>query len=280
MKNKNLRTDLSFIALIILIFVYFIFLIYQQEYLLDNFLIACVVFIILIITYFTNLTTGLIINAVIIFGYITFVIYQSLTKGIVIRPYTYFWIFMSPAITTTISMFTMGSMSLQREVVSLKRKLTSLSTFDEVTNLKNLRAFESDANVYIKIAKRYKTNFGVLLLEYKYQKELERLTDRESMNKINQLVIDAIRNSFRTEDEIYSLDNKDFLFGILLLTKKESRDVVVDKLKENIAKIDTNEVLNTKQIEIDIRIGVTYQQKDEKPLEMIGKAKDDMRFDV
>ena len=99
-RNKNIQTDISFIALVVLMFVYFIFLIYQEEYLMDNFLIASVVFIIVLITYFTNLTTGLIINTTLILTYITYIIIQSLTKGAVIRPYVYFWILMSPALTT------------------------------------------------------------------------------------------------------------------------------------------------------------------------------------
>ena len=41
---------------------------------MDNFLIAAVVFIIVLITYFTSLTVGLIINTTLILAYITYVI--------------------------------------------------------------------------------------------------------------------------------------------------------------------------------------------------------------
>ena len=280
MKNKNLRTDLSFISIILLIFLYFIFLIYQQEYLLDNFLIACVVFIIVIITYFTNLTTGLIINAIVIFGHITFVIYQSLTKGVVIRPYTYFWTFMSPALTTAISMFSMAASSLQKEISSLREKLIGLSTLDEVTKLKNLRAFENDANVYSKIAKRYESDFGIIVLAFKYQKELERLCSKESMHQIILLVSNVIRNSLRTEDEMYQLDNKDVLFGVLLLTRKESSGIIEARLRNDISEIDTNSILNTKQLRLEMRIGIAFVEDSESPLELIEMAKRQMRFDV
>jgi len=139
--RKNLQTDLSFILLVVLIFVYFIFLIYQKEYLMDNFLIAAVVFIIVLITYFTNLTTGLIINTTLILAYITYVIIQSITKGIVVRPYVYFWIVMSPAMTTALSLFTMTTAGLQKQVADLSAKLVTISTLSEDTKLKNLRAF-------------------------------------------------------------------------------------------------------------------------------------------
>lgn len=280
-RNKqNVRTDIAFIGLLVLIFIYFVFLIYQQEYLLDNFIIACVVFIVVLITYFTSLTTGLIINAVMIFTYITFVIYQSLTRGMVIHGYTYFWIVMSPALTTVMSVFSSTTVTLQREVNRLHKQLSSLSTLDEVTKLKNLRAFENDANLYMKIADRYETDFGVLVLGFRYQREIERLTDDESMKQIISMLTEAIRSSLRTEDELYQIDNRNILFGVLLLTNKESADVIRERLRNDISKINTNEILNTKNLELEVRIGITFHNEGESPLDLINQAKDAMQYDV
>jgi GGDEF domain-containing protein len=279
-KNKNIQTDISFIALVILMFVYFIFLIYQEEYLMDNFLIALVVFIIVMITYFTNLTTGLIINTTLILIYITYLIIQSITKGSVIQSYVYFWIFMSPALTTAFSLFTMNTAVLQKQVSELNDKLVTISTLNEDTKLKNLRAFENDARIFMSIAKRYNADFGVLLIKFKHQRELERLSRKEGMKQIVNLVAGVIRKATRAEDELYLLDDDEILFGVILLTKKESIKVIHDRLKEEIAVIDTNEVLNTRQLVLDMRIGMAFDDDKKTALELLDVAKDSMQYDV
>ncbi len=278
--NKNIQTDLSFIALVILIFIYFIFLIYQEEYLLNNFLIAAVVFIIVLITYFTNLTTGLIINTTLILTYITYLIIQSITKGAVIRSYVYFWIVMSPALTTAFSLFSMSATSLQKEVFELNRKLVMLSVLNENTKLKNLRSFENDARIFKNIGKRYNMDFGVLLIKFKHQREIERLSKKEGMKKVVSLVADVVREALRAEDELYQLEDDEILFGVLLLTKKDSIDVVYNRLKDKIASIDTNEILNTKQLILDMRIGIAFDDGEKSVLELLDTAKDSMQYDV
>jgi len=278
--KKNLQTDLSFILLVVLIFVYFIFLIYQEEYLMDNFLIAAVVFIIVLITYFTNLTTGLIINTTLILTYITYVIIQSITKGIVIRPYVYFWIVMSPAMTTAFSLFTMSAAGLQKQVADLSGKLVTISTLNEDTKLKNLRAFENDANIYMGIAKRYDIDFGVLLIRFKYQKEIELLSRKEGMKQVVLQVIDVVKKATRAEDELYQLDEKEITFAMLMLTKKEGINVIRGRLKEKIAQIDTNDILNTRQLLLDMKIGMAFDDGKKDALELLDAAKDALQYDV
>lgn len=279
--RKNLQTDLSFLLLIVLIFVYFVFLIYQKEYLMDNFLIAAVVFIIVLITYFTSMTVGLIINTTLILAYITYVIIQSVTKGIVIRPYVYFWIVMAPALTTAFGLFTMATAQLQKTVTDLDKKLVSISTLNEDTKLKNLRAFENDASIYKSIAERYDIGFVVLVIQFKYQKEIERLSRKEGMQQVVMEVINVIRKATRAEDELYQLDDNDIMFAMLMLTKKEGLNVIHDRLKETIANIDTRSILNTRNLILDMRIGAAFDEGNEKNvMELLSAARDSMQYDV
>jgi len=279
--RKNLQTDLSFILLVLLIFVYFVFLIYQEEYLMDNFLIAAVVFIIVLITYFTNLTLGLIINTSLILMYITYVIIQSVTKGIVIRPYVYFWIVMAPALTTAFSLFTMSTAQLQRMVTDLDNKLVTISTLNEDTRLKNLRAFENDASIYMSIAERYDLGFGIVVIQFKYQKEIERLSRKEGMQQIVMEVIGVIRQATRSEDELYQLDDGNITFAMLMLTRKEGLSVIRDRLKEAIAQINTSDILNTRQLILDMRIGMAFDDGEKKDvMDLLQTARDAMQYDV
>lgn len=279
--RKNLQTDLSFILLVVLIFVYFVFLIYQKEYLMDNFLIAAAVFIIVLITYFTSLTMGLIINTTLILAYITYVIVQSVTKGVVVRSYVYFWIVMSPALTTAFSLFTMSTAQLQRMVADLDNKLVTISTLNEDTKLKNLRAFENDAGIYKSIAERYDIGFGVVVIQFKYQKEIERLSKKEGMQQVVMEVIGTVRKATRAEDELYQIDDGEITFAMLMLTKKEGLEVIHDRLKEAIAQINTSDILNTRQLVLDMRIGMAFDGGEPKSvMDLLQSAKDSMQYDV
>jgi GGDEF domain-containing protein len=187
---------------------------------------------------------------------------------------------MSPALTTAFSLFTMNTSILQKQVSELNDKLITISTLNEDTKLKNLRAFENDARIFMSIAKRYNADFGVLLIKFKHQRELERLSKKEGMKQIVNLVAGVIRKATRAEDELYLLDDDEILFGVILLTKKESIKVIHHRLKEEIAVIDTNEVLNTRQLVLDMRIGMAFDDGEKTALELLDVAKDSMQYDV
>lgn len=278
--RKNLQTDLSFILLLALMFIYFIFLIYQEEYLMDNFLIATVVFVIVLITYFTNLTTGLIINTTLILIYVTYVVVQGFTQGVAIRPYVYFWIAMAPALTVAFSLFTMSTAGLQKKVEELSVKLEAISTLNENTKLKNLRSFENDVNIYMSIAKRYDIDFGVLVIQFRYQKEIERLSRKEGMKEVVMQIVDTVKKGTRAEDELYQLDDNEITFAFLMLTKKEGSSVILKRLKDKIAEIDTNSILNTRRLRLDMKIGMAFDDGKGNALELLSAAKDAMQYDV
>ena len=278
--SRNVQTDIAFIALVILIFVFFVFLIYQPDVLMENFFIAAVVFIVVMISYFTNVTVGLMINAALILAYITFLVVQNLTSGITIKPYVYFWLLMSPALTTAFSMFASSAKSLERQARAFDKKLGQLSTLSEMTRLKNLRAFENDASIYLSISKRYNIDFGILVIKFRHQRELERLSKGSGMKKIVLKVVDVIRETMRTEDELYHLDEYNILFGVLMLTNRESFDKVRGRVKEAIAEIDTRRLLNTRQMILDVRIGAAFSDGEKDALDLLEDAKKDMLYDV
>ncbi len=279
--RKSLQTDLSFILLVVLVFIYFVFLVYQKEYLTDNFLIACAVFIIVLITYFTSLTVGLIINTTLILAALTYVILQSMLKGVVIRPYVYFWIVMSPLLTTAFSLFSASAVQMQGVMLDLDRKLVNMTTLNEETHLKNLRAFENDAGIYMSIAERYDIGFGIVVIQFKYQKEIERLSRKEGMRQVVMEVIGVIRKATRAEDELYQLDDEEILFAMLMLTKKEGLNVIHDRLKAAIAQINTSDILNTRQLVLDMRIGVAFSEGEkDNVMHLLDSAKSAMQYDV
>jgi GGDEF domain-containing protein len=188
---------------------------------------------------------------------------------------------MSPSLTTTFALFTMSTAQLQRMVTDLDRKLVSISTLNEDTKLKNLRAFENDAGIYQSIAERYDIGFGILVIQFKYQREIERLSKKEGMQQVVMEVIGVIRKATRAEDELYQLDDKEIMFALLMLTKKEGMNVIHNRLKEAIAQINTSDILNTRKLVLDMRIGMAFEGDEQtNVMELLQAAKDSMQYDV
>ena len=74
------------------------------------------------------------------------------------------------------------------------------------------------------------------------------------MKKVVLQVIDVVKKATRAEDELYQLDGDEITFALLMLTKKEGINVIRDRLKERIAQIDTNDILNTRQLMLDMSL--------------------------
>ena len=82
MKNRSsLVADLSFLFMLLLMFVCILFLAGDQDNIWTNCAVLAVATGVVIVTYFTSLVTGLICNLVLIFGYVTFIIVTALYGG-------------------------------------------------------------------------------------------------------------------------------------------------------------------------------------------------------
>jgi GGDEF domain-containing protein len=101
------------------------------------------------------------------------------------------------------------------------------------------------------------------------------------MQQVVMEVIGVIRNATRAEDELYQLDDSDILFAMLMLTRKEGLSVIHGRLKEAIAQINTSDILNTRQLVLDMRIGMAFDDGGQKSvMELLQSAKDSMQYDV
>lgn len=88
--QSSVISDVAFLLLLIICFVCVVFTAVDPELYIQNFIFLNVAFLISVITYFSNLTVGLILNFVFIFGCGTFTLYQSIVEGVVLGGQSYF----------------------------------------------------------------------------------------------------------------------------------------------------------------------------------------------
>ncbi len=274
-------TDIAFLLLLGLMFVGIIFIAGDGENLGINVGILCVATAIAIFTYFTSLTAGLVANIILIFGYISYVIYMSLTRGTAVNSYTYFWVIWTPAFSSCIAVFGQQTNKLHMSLDKLDAQIQELTTIDVNTRLKNLRAFDLEGFIYMRIANRYSMHLTLLIWELRYPRELEHILGKSRMEELVCRISEVISSSLRAEDAVYLLDDKPFRWGTLIFTNVTAHEIVVERVRKNIQALELSAVDKRRRLSFEMRVGIAEYTPDiTSSLQLLEKAKKQMEYDV
>ncbi|MDR0267994.1 MAG: GGDEF domain-containing protein [Paenibacillus sp.] len=280
--QNSLLSDAAFILLFIVCFIHVVFAAGDPNHYLFNMILLNVSFLIAVMTYFTNITVGLILNIVFIFGYGTYTIYQTVVVGEPLQSYHYYWLIMTPVLTAIVSLLTASSKRLQQEAVQLQKRNASLATLDERTNLKNSLSFQSDATIFMALSNRYDIPLTLLVMTVKHWDELSRMI---SQAQITEMIYDISRmseTSIRMNDSLYMLNTDHPTWGLLLFTDQDGANVVVQRLKEKVESFNTIEFSGKYKLDMKLTIGAIQYNSQEipTPLDFIVKARQKMEYDV
>ncbi|WP_028543733.1 diguanylate cyclase domain-containing protein [Paenibacillus taiwanensis] len=280
--QSSLVSDGAFLFWFVITFICVVFMVGDPNRYLVNIIFLNVAFLIAIVTYFTTVTTGLMMNIVFIFGFGTFTLYQTVVEGGVIGVHNYFWLVMTPIFTVTAWMMTLGNRRLQNENEQLKKKNTSLATMDETTDLKNARSFQKDATIFMALSTRYQIPLTLLVVKVKYWDELKRMVSEEQMSEMIYDLSKLSETSIRMNDSLYMLNADNPTWGLLLFTDRDGANVVIDRLKEKVAAFNTVEFAGKYKIELNLNIGAIEYQPDKvpTPLDFIVQARKQLEYDV
>ncbi len=282
-KNKNsVSADLAFIFLLVLLLACVVFCAMDTENFSTNFIAVSAVFVVIIITYFTSLVAGLVIDVILLFAYLSVTIYTSLTKGFTVETYVYFWCAMLPLTTIAAGIFQKRVNGLEDETMRQQVQLEELVTVDELTGLKNQKAFLMDAEVYIHIAARYKYELICMVAGFKYMREIKTFVGMKNMDIFCQKVTEAMVQKLRKEDQVYMIDRENNIWGLLLINNNpDSAGMIIDRMKEKIREIDPTRIAKMQNLEVDMRFGAArYSSEMGSPIELLSKARKEMEYDV
>lgn len=280
--QSSLLSDGAFLLLFVLCFISIVFTAGDPNRYVQNIIFLNVAFLIAIVTYFTTVTTGLILNIVFIFGYGTFTLYQTVVQGGVIGSQTYFWLIMTPVFTIVTWMLTLANKQLQDENSQLKKKNSSLATMDENTDLKNSRSFQKDATVFMALSTRYHIPLTLLVVRVKFWDELKRMISEDQMTQMIYDVSKLSETSIRMNDSIYMLNTENPTWGLLLFTDRDGANVVIERLKEKVITFNTVEFAGKYKIELNLVTGAVEYQSETipTPLDFIAQARKQLEYDV
>lgn len=280
--QSSLISDSGFLLLIVVSFICIVFTAGDPDRYLQNIIFLNIAFLIAIITYFTNVTTGLILNILFIFGFGTYTLYGTLVGGEAVSSGNYFWLVMTPVFTLVTWMFTLAGRQLQTENEQLKKTNSRLATMDENTNLRNSRSFQNDAAVFMALSTRYQIPLTLLVVNVKYWDELRRMVSEERMTEAIFELSQMSQTSIRTNDSIYMLSKDNPTWGLLLFTDRQGANIVIERLRHKIQEFNSAEFSHKYKVELSLKIGALQYEPETipTPLDFIVQARKQLEYDV
>ncbi|MEK4251496.1 diguanylate cyclase domain-containing protein [Paenibacillus sp. FSL W7-1287] len=280
--QNSLVSDVAFLLFIGACIVTMIFIASDPSSYVTNMFFLNTTFLIAIITYFTTIMTGLILNLLFIFGYGSFTLYQAATTGELVGAANYYWLIITPIFTIFIWLYTQTNRMLQEENLRLRNQNSSLAMIDEATQLKNTLSYQQDVTTFMALSERYDIPLTLLVIKVKYWDEIKRIMNTEQFSSVLMEVSDMSQSLVRSNDSMYLLNKENPTWGLVLFTDLEGSSIVIKRLKDQIDTLNDEEFKQKFTVELQLKIGAAQYDKLQpvSPLELIAQAKRTMEYDV
>lgn len=280
--QNSLISDVAFLLFIGACIVTMVFIASDPSAYVMNMVFLNTAFLIAIITYFTTIMTGLILNLLFIFGYGSFTLYQTATSGDIVGAANYFWLILTPIFTLLVWLYSQTNRLLQEENQRLRNQNSSLAMIDEATRLKNTLSFQQDVKTFMALSDRYNIPLTLLVINVKYWDEIKRIMNTEKFSNVLMEVSDISQSLVRSNDSLYLLNKENPTWGVVLFTDREGSGIVMNRLKNKIDELNDAEFKHKFTVELQLKIGVAQYDKlnPASPLELIAQAKRTMEYDV
>ncbi|RKN85676.1 diguanylate cyclase domain-containing protein [Paenibacillus ginsengarvi] len=281
-RNNSLVSDIAFLLFLVLCMICVAFTSSDPNAYVHNFVFLNIAVLIAVITYFTNVTTGLVLNVVFLFGYGTFIVYDAVSHGGAIGLSAYFWMLVTPLLTVAVWLFTLASRRLQAENEELRSQTSRLATLDENTDLKNVVSFTRDVGIFAGLSARYGIPLTLLVIKIKYLKEIRGMIADEQLTELIAGITNVSQSSIRTNDAIYLLDKEDTMWGLLLFTDREGANIVMDRIRQTFREANILKHSGRHRVDLSLKMGaLEYDGKTiETPIDYIVQAKKQLEYDV
>lgn len=282
MNRLSIKIDSYFLCLILELFIVFSFFVpYRNE---DNgildFVMLCITFFSVMITYAGGIVVGLISGSVTIFIYASYIFYMNLVKGVSIDIISYLWMISIPIVILTTGKLQGNINIIQDKNRKLKDDYENLVTIDETTGLGNIKLFYRSLEKEISKSLRHKSKCTLMLIKVPYYKEVIKIIGGDGTNALKRAVGDVITSSVRNEDEIYTIEN-DTLAVIMPNTDIEGAKIVKNRIKDKILDLNLKIKEKKDEISVDTKIAILEHTDDIKDaVEFKVRAEEELQYDV
>lgn len=245
-----------------------------------DFIMLCVTFFTVMITYIGGLVIGLILCSIIIFIYASYIFYMNLIKGVEIQYISYIWMISIPLLSFTIGKLGHNISQLQKSNMKLIENHKSLVTIDKDTGLGNIKLFYMNLDKEISKAKRHNAPCTLMLIKLPYYKEIKKIIGENKTSKLMKEISDIILSSTRNEDDSYTLEN-DTLAIVMPVTDFQGALIVKNRIKERIVELNLDLKSEKNYVNVDVKIAIVeYRDEIKNSMEFKLLAEEELQYDV
>lgn len=279
-KKSSLTVDAAFMGLLLLIFLCVIFITSYSQRDAAGIFAMSLVFALMIITHFTSVTLGLILNIILIFIAVTIMIYLSFGTGFDVGGEVYFWMVISPVMTVVSHLIFRGTRQIEEENDTLKLYARKFILVDAFTGLKNGQAYQMEMPIYQRLSNRYELELLLMVWEFRYESDLKRMVGAGSVKESVRLISEQMQGMLRKEDVIYLLGEAPYRWGTMMLTRPGAEDILMERIKKKFDSMDLSDILGKNAPRLEMRIGMAAAAEEETAGELYDRAVNELQYDV
>lgn len=246
----------------------------------ENYIMLTVAMIVAVVSYYTNVTFSLITVLVVDFGYSSYRLYRNIVQGISVDIRVYYWVILIPITAVIVSVLAKYILELQIEAKNVNTENKDLVMIDNLTGIRNSSALFNEIPIYMSMCKRYNIPMAIMLVKFKYSRKLKSIVGSDFFKNIIVECSEVLEESLRLEDRKYILKEEN-TFAFILISDEKGCEIVKNRFKENMEKINMDKNNVFKGLKIEIQVGYYVYNKDIKdPMDFLTKAEMEIDYDV
>jgi diguanylate cyclase (GGDEF)-like protein len=271
--------EFLFILIVLLFAAFFYTLLLDNNIIIYDYIMFALFMVNLIIAGMSSVTLGLVVSAIMVFGYGSVIMYQNIVGADITLKLNYVWIGLFP-----FGAFLTGAIS--ENINKMGKKLTyyeeecdQYKSIDSDTGFGNLNEFLKDLEIEMAKAKRYHYPLTLGMIEILYFDEL-RAVYKNDMDKVFKILSQALINKMRLEDNKYRIGEKTFAI-VLPYTNIDGSMILKDRIKEELLELTIYEENMYKNFKFEIKIGLKeLDDSIETPIKFKAAAEREIEYDV
>lgn len=234
-QNANLYIDVCWLLFLAAFAGTAILMALSGHLILNTIYLFCTV-VLLLMTYFWGLITGLVANLLFIAVQVVIVLYQYLQQTQDIPWPLLFWMVQPILLSVILYFLTVNQTYLQQQNRDLQTALVERGAFDTQTNLRTRVAYQEDAQVFIETNRRFNLPVATLVIKIRYYNDLRRMMSSDQLTELLQLASATIKKITRENDITYLLDRDDPTWAILIYADTDGARVATGRIKNGFDK--------------------------------------------
>ncbi len=272
--------DLYFVLMLALTYLFGCFLhFYSSENTLQFILLFNLLYLLLIITYFSSVVASLICCMLYVFGYGSFILYRVVTGTQTVSTDAYVWLLAVPLLCIPFAFYRTFLAEIQHEVASSAQKEAEFSGFDAGTRNLNSNIFYYYLPRFMSMAHRGYIKLTLFAIRLRYYQEILQIVGKEGVEQLYREIGTSIDEASRAEDIPYFMEDGRFM--LIAITDAKGGAILKERVKESLNSVYLRDRLRRYHLAVDVQIGMAeYDGSQSDSLALEAQAEKDMEFDV